>query len=111
MDGQDCWTREVLKSGTELSTGGHAVRGHTVLSLAGGAMAQLAVEGNVSAELVLDLSAVAAGLMLDVELVVVLVDAVRRALLPLVLALCGIAAVLLMLGGMVLLALLLSLLL
>jgi len=79
--------------------------------LTGGAVAQLAVEGNVPAELVLDLSAVATGLVLDVELAVVLVDAVRRALLPLVLALGGVAAVLLMLGGVVLAGLLLSLLL
>jgi len=55
-------------------------------------MAQLRVERLVAAELVLDLAAVARGLVDDGELVVVLVDPVRRAGLPLVLALGGLAS-------------------
>jgi hypothetical protein len=59
------------------------VKGHTVLGLARGAMAQLAVEGLPPAELVLDLAAVAVGLVLDVKVLAVLVDAVRGTLFPL----------------------------
>jgi hypothetical protein len=59
------------------------VKGHTVLGLASGAMAQLAVEGLPPAELVLDLAAVAVGLVLDVKVLAVLVDAVRGTLFPL----------------------------
>jgi len=66
--------------------------GFTMLRLTGGAMAQLRVERLVAAELVLDLAAVARGLVDDGELVVVLVDPVRRAGLPLVLALGGLAS-------------------
>ena len=54
-----------------------------MLRLARCAMAQLAVQRLSSAQLVLDLSAVAVGLVLDVKVVVLLVDAVWRALLPL----------------------------
>jgi hypothetical protein len=55
----------------------------TVLRLARGAMAQLAVERLAAAELVLDLSAVAVGLVLGVKVLLLVVDAVRRALFPL----------------------------
>jgi hypothetical protein len=54
-----------------------------VLRLARGAMAQLAVERLAAAELVLDLSAVAVGLVLGVKVLLLVVDAVRRALFPL----------------------------
>lgn len=55
----------------------------TVLGLTGGAMAQLAVQRLPSAELVLDFSAMAVGLILDIEVVGLLVDTVRCALFPL----------------------------
>jgi hypothetical protein len=55
----------------------------TMLGLAGGAMAQLAVERLLPAELVLDLAAVAVGLVLDIKVLVLVVDAVGWALLPL----------------------------
>jgi hypothetical protein len=60
----------------------------TVLSLAGGAMAQLAVERCVSADLICHAFAVAAGLELYVETfaVLVVVDFVGGFGLPLVLA-------------------------
>jgi hypothetical protein len=45
-------------------------------------MAQLAVERLPPAKLVLDLSAVAVGLILDVKVLAVLVNAVRGTLLP-----------------------------
>ena len=54
----------------------------TVLCLACRAMAQLAVERLSSAQLVLDLSAVAVGFVLDVKVLTLVVNAVRRTLLP-----------------------------
>lgn len=55
---------------------------HTVLSLASGAVAQLGVERLLSAQLVLDLAAVAAGLVSGLEVLIGLVDLVRCTLLP-----------------------------
>jgi hypothetical protein len=46
-------------------------------------MAQLAVQRLPSAELILDLSAMAIGLVLDVKVLHVIMNAIRRALLPL----------------------------
>jgi hypothetical protein len=54
-----------------------------VLGLAGCAMAELAVERLPPTELILHFSAMAVGFVLDVKVLHVLVDAVRRALLPL----------------------------
>lgn len=67
-------------------TGGNR---RTVLGLAGGAVAQLRVERLLAAQLVLDLPAMAAGLVTSLEAVVGLVDPVRGSLLPLGLALGG----------------------
>jgi len=47
-------------------------------------MAQLRVKRFTPAQLILDLPTMAVGLVLDVEILVVLVDLVRRTLLPLV---------------------------
>lgn len=55
-----------------------------MLRLAGRAMAELAVQGLLPAQLVLHLSAVAVGFIAGLELVIRLMDAVRRALLPVV---------------------------
>ena len=54
-----------------------------MLCLAGGAVAELAVEGLAAAQLVLDLAAVAVGRVLGLEVVGLLVDGVGGALLPL----------------------------
>jgi hypothetical protein len=54
-----------------------------VLRLARGAMAQLAVQRLPPTQLVLDLAAVAVGLILDVEVRAIVVDLVRGARLPL----------------------------
>lgn len=54
----------------------------TMLGLASGAMAQLAVERLSPAQLVLDLAAMAVGLVFDVEVLALVVDAVGWALLP-----------------------------
>ena len=54
---------------------------HTVLRLAGRAMAQLAIERSISAQLVFHLAAVARGIVDDIE-VALLVNLVRRPLLP-----------------------------
>lgn len=56
--------------------------GRTVLGLAGGAVAQLGVERLLSAQLVLDLAAVAAGLVSSLEILIGLVDLVWSTLLP-----------------------------
>jgi len=55
---------------------------HTMLSLASGAVAQLGVKRLLSAQLVLDLAAVAAGLVSSLEVLVGLVDLVGSTLLP-----------------------------
>lgn len=60
--------------------------------LASGAMAVLAGQWLRSVELVLDLAAMALSLPLYVELVVILLNAVRSALLPLVLLAIGAVA-------------------
>jgi uncharacterized transporter YbjL len=54
-----------------------------MLSLAGRAVAELAVERLAAAQLVLDLAAVAVGCVLGVEVLSLVVHAVGRALLPL----------------------------
>ena len=54
-----------------------------MLRLASGAMAELAVQRLPPVQLVLDLAAMAVGLVLYVEIVLLVVHAVRRALLPL----------------------------
>ena len=64
-----------------------------MLGLTGGAMAQLRIERLLSAQLILDLAAVAAGLVPGLEAVVGVMDPVGCSLLPvlnglLVLALC-----------------------
>lgn len=56
---------------------------HTVLSLTGRTMTQLAVQWFSSAELILDLSAMAIGLVLDIKIFPFFVNAIGRALLPL----------------------------
>jgi len=56
----------------------------TMLCLASGAMAQLRVKRFTPAQLIPDLATMAVGLVLDVELVIVLMDLVRRTLLPLI---------------------------
>lgn len=53
-----------------------------MLSLASGAMAQLGVKRLLSAQLVLDLAAVAAGLVSGLEALIGLVDLVGSTLLP-----------------------------
>lgn len=63
-----------------------------MLGLASGAMAQLGVEGLFSTQLVLDLAAVAAGLVSGLELLVGVVDAVRCTLLPVLGGLGGLLA-------------------
>lgn len=71
-------------------------------------MAQFAVQWLISAKLVLDASAMAGRLVLDVKLVIILVDAVRRARLPLMLSLgrgsslvgCGVLIISLPLGSL-----------
>lgn len=55
----------------------------TMLGLASGAMAQLRVQWLLTRQLVLDLAAVAARLVTDLEVLVGFVDSVRRSLLPL----------------------------
>jgi len=55
---------------------------HTMLSLASGAVAQLGVKRLLSAQLVLDLAAVAAGLVSSLEVLVGLMDLVGSTLLP-----------------------------
>jgi hypothetical protein len=54
-----------------------------MLRLARGAMAQFTVQRLPPTQLELHIAAVAVGFVLDVEVVVLLVDAVRGALLPL----------------------------
>ena len=54
-----------------------------MLRLTRRAMAQFAVQWLPSVELVLDLAAMAVGLILDIKVFVLLVYAVRRPLLPL----------------------------
>lgn len=54
----------------------------TVLRLTSGAMTELGVERRITAELVLDLAAVAGRVVLYVKLVIVLMNAVRWACLP-----------------------------
>jgi hypothetical protein len=63
-----------------------------VLSLASSAMAQLGVKRLLSAQLVLDLAAVAAGLVSSLEVLVGLVDLVRSTLLPILDRLLGLLA-------------------
>jgi len=63
-----------------------------MLCLAGRAVTELAVQWLLPTQLILDLAAVAAGLVADGEVLVALVDAVWRALLPLRDALGGLAA-------------------
>lgn len=53
-----------------------------MLSLASGAVAQLGVKRFLSAQLVLDLATVAAGLVSGLEVLIGLVDLVRCTLLP-----------------------------
>ena len=55
---------------------------HTVLSLASSAVTELGVKRLLSAQLVLDLAAVAAGLVSSLEVLVGLVDLVGSTLLP-----------------------------
>jgi hypothetical protein len=55
-----------------------------VLSLAGGAMAQLAVQWLFSAQLVLDLAAVAGSLVASLEVLIGFMDLVRSLGLPVV---------------------------
>jgi hypothetical protein len=62
-------------------------------------MAQLAIQRLFPAQLVLDLATMAIGLVLDVEIVRLLVDAVRRALLPLGDSRSGFAASLVLVHG------------
>lgn len=54
-----------------------------MLRLAGSAMAQLAVQWLPPTKLIFDLSAMAVGLVLDIKVLVLLVNSVRRTLLPL----------------------------
>jgi hypothetical protein len=63
-----------------------------VLGLASGAMAQLRVKRLLSAQLVLDLAAVAAGLISGLEVLVGLVDLVGSTLLPILDGLLGLLA-------------------
>lgn len=56
----------------------------TVQPLAGGAMAVLGIQGLLPAQLVLDSAAMAATLVADIEVWVVLVQLVRRAIFPIV---------------------------
>jgi hypothetical protein len=67
---------------------------HTMLRLTRRAMAQLAIQRLLPANLILDLPAMAIGLIQRIELLVVLVDAIRRALLPRRDARCALAAAL-----------------
>jgi hypothetical protein len=57
---------------------------HTVLSLASGAMAQLAVQRLFPAQLILDFATVASSLVASLEVLVRLVELVRRLGLPVV---------------------------
>lgn len=70
-----------------------------VLRLAGRAVAQLGVEGLFAAELVFYLAAVAFGFVAGIELIVGLVDAVGRALLPLAESGRGLTAGLILVHG------------
>jgi len=63
-----------------------------VLGLASSAMAQLGVKRLLSAQLVLDLATVAAGLVSSLEVLVGLVDLVRSTLLPILDWLLGLLA-------------------
>lgn len=63
-----------------------------MLGLASGAMAQLGVKRLLSAQLVLDLAAVAAGLVSSLEVLVGLVDLVGSTLLPVLDRLLGLLA-------------------
>lgn len=60
----------------------------TMLSLASRAMAEFAVQWLFTANLVLHLAAMAAGVVQSIEVLVLLMDSVGCTLLPLVLALC-----------------------
>lgn len=64
------------------------------------AMAQLAVQGSISTDLVLDFAAVAAGLVLHIKSILCVVHTVRITLLPVMLAVCAVG--LLVAGRMVL---------
>jgi len=55
-----------------------------MLRLASGAMAQLAVQRLLTAQLVVHLATMAAGLIADLEVLIRLMDLVRRLRLPLV---------------------------
>jgi hypothetical protein len=70
------WRRSVSEGVTKTKV-------HTVLRLASCAMAQFAVQGLSPAQLILDLSAVAIGLVFDVEVLVFVMHLVGCALLPL----------------------------
>jgi hypothetical protein len=70
------WRRSVSEGATKTKV-------HTVLRLASCAMAQFAVQGLSPAQLILDLSAVAIGLVFDVEVLVFVMHLVGCALLPL----------------------------